>query len=175
MRSLSKQLSVCAPAAAPTGGKWRTARQIALALGVYKKAVHRKALREQWPVQKVGNRLLYRVPHSLRRRLGPSPQPAAGGTFPPAVPPVERARLLRAWFRFKAVCELENLIALRVPPERALLQVARIFRFRTSQSSLRKWQDAFRHGGFQGLQEHKAGRVGRKPSGTATRRGRVAA
>jgi hypothetical protein len=67
------------------------------------------------------------------------------------------------------------LLASGMPAERALLQVAGMFSFSASPTSLRKWQAAYRDHGFGGLQEHKAGRVGRKPGGRATRRGRVAA
>jgi hypothetical protein len=145
-----------------TTGKFLTAAQIASGLGTYKSKIRRLARREQWPVQKIANRLLYRVPRSLRRRLDPSSQPAAMGTFPPAISAEEKARLRRVQFRFEAVCALEELLASRVLTERALRQVATSFSFHTSPTSLRRWQAAYRRDGFEGLQERKLGHSGCK-------------
>ena len=156
-----------------TGGKmtddklW-SALHIASAFGTYKAKVTRLARRQHWPRRKRGNRYLYLVPDQLRARLEPMLQPRAQPIFPPRITPAEVARTQRAWCRFQALRRLSDHERSGIGTERALRQTTAEFQgpslFRVSITSLRKWGAAYARLGFQGLQEHKAGRSGRKRS-----------
>jgi hypothetical protein len=147
----------------PTAAQFNSARAIAKASGFSSKTVHRRAKSEHWPSRKIANRLEYIAPRALLGAHQPR-QEAALVAFPPPIPAEEGYRLRRAWLRFAALEELRRLTDGGMPIERALAEVARGHSFSVSPSSLRAWADGYAQHGLEGLQEHKLGRVGRKPS-----------
>jgi hypothetical protein len=155
-----------------TDDKLWSARQIASAIGTSKSQVRRLARRQHWPRRKRGNRYLYLLPDQLRARLEPVLQPRAQPIFPPRITPAEAARTQRTWWRFQALHRLSDHQRSGIGTERALRQTAAEFQgpslFHASATSLRRWGVAYALQGFQGIQEHKAGRVGRKRSTSVT-------
>ena len=157
---------------------FRTVRQIASALGTYKRKVLRLARREGWPSRRWGNHVLLRCPQPLQSRLAPLLQPGGQVLFPPQISAAEHARIQRAWWRFQALYRLSEQVRSGVGIERALCQTASELQgpslFHCKASSLRKWGVAYARQGLQGLQEHKLGRSGRKRSTAVSCRGLAA-
>ena len=150
-----------------------SARDIARALKLHKKAIQRLAAREQWPVQRHGNHLEYQPPPPIARCVVAQPstinhQPSTisqrSVTFADLAHSADaREKVL---LREKAV-QLVH-VNLGLGKETALQLVCNQFAtdhplFDISPRSLRRWMDAYAAHGLDGLVEQKRGRVGAKP------------
>jgi len=142
------------------------AATIAEAAGTYKRAVHRRALRENWQREFNGNQFVFAPPRKLLakcRAIARLVQPR--GLRLSSVTPERRAESLRIKFRMEAVLLLAAALDSGEPHEAALRRVAHVVSFQVSPRSLRRWFAAFEEHGVSGLAESKRGVVGRKPEG----------
>ncbi len=142
-----------------TGKSFFSAKVIAGLLGVGKRTVHRRALREGWQKRDDGYRLQYAVPRTLLPLC--KSRPAA-----PSI--LCQASLIRELKRAAAV--LGFVQARQRDPgrgvERALDSTVKDLRHLVafSKGTLRHWIAGVERDGLAALGEHKAGRVGRKPA-----------
>jgi hypothetical protein len=165
---------VWAPDGSAEAPRFFSARDIALAMGVNKKQVHRTAQREGWPTRSSGNKLEYCPPAAIAAVIIAAPASASphlrserSVTFADLAHSDDQRNVVL--MREKAVQCLQN--NLHLGKEIALELVAHKFKteqplFRISVSSLRRWFDAYQLAGIDGLVEQKRGRVGRKAFAT---------
>ena len=152
---------------------WFTAVEISRALKCCKKRIHRQASRERWPMRRCLNRYEYQVPRPVLTAIRQSPG-VPGAT---AKPPISRdipiaipgpgPRLARMQMREQSVLYVEALQRDGMSLERALHKAGKAFSFSASATSIRRWLEAYKRGGFMALNENKLGRVGRKPKSKA--------
>lgn len=95
-------------------------------------------------------------------RLNGSKRPESH--YPDAAAKYSPVSLAKVLLREQAVRYMQSLVSAGVPREEALSRTAKVFSFRCSVSSVRRWERAYDQAGFPGLFEHKLGRVGRKPA-----------
>jgi hypothetical protein len=128
------------------------ARTIAKARRTNVNKVRYQARRERWPVKRQGKRVEYKPPFRLQKQLSN---------------PLNEPRLLRELLRAAAVAGfmLEMRRNARIGIEQALVTTASRYRrvFQFSARALRRWLSLVQRNGLAGLQERKAGTVGRKP------------
>lgn len=137
---------------------------IAAAAGTYKRAVTRRAEKENWRRKFNGNQFLFAPPRKLLakcRAIARLVEPR--GLRPSALTPARRAELMRASNRLLACLMLASALDAGEPHEIALRRVAHVASFKCSARSLRRWFSELESKGIAGLSENKRGVVGRKP------------
>jgi len=146
--------------------RWFSAAQIAAALGVCKRNIHRRAAREHWPKRRSGNRFLFSPPPAvLRGRLSLSAAAQCRrenlSLAALRISPAQIAEVARADQRLRAL-----LLLAQFRPAfgiaRALVRASRFSTIPCSVTSLRRWAGAWQSCGFAGLLESRRDRCGAK-------------
>lgn len=167
---------------------WYRAADLAAALGVSKKTIHRRAAAEQWPSRGVGNRIEYQPPAEVGERWEVRSVSGSAGARPSALSPrtsftaaadgsPARQKALAREAAVKRYLELVEFHGV----ERALVLTVQHFAsspspaaagdgwgegepFLFSTRQLRRWREQHQMFGLNGLVEQKQGVVGRKPA-----------
>lgn len=154
-----------------TGPTYIRGSMIAAALGLTKKTIHARALREGWPWCQNGNRYEYQPPDDLVARcLSLAPGQGTGPTITVRFPDLAHSSKARATvlWREQAVQAVLILLAERRSPiAKAHARAAVVADFSSqlaiSIRSLERWEVLYHQFGLDGLVDQKRGRVGKKP------------
>lgn len=143
--------------------------RIAEVLGVDKKTVHARALREGWTINKESNRFEYQPPEEVRALCSPQAQSEPAEDGAPRIkftdlPPESQGR--KTALRRQEAVQLTNSI-MQIGKDNARRQTVSILvtkynDFNISTRSLMRWEVDYAKWGIDGLVEQKMGVVGRK-------------
>jgi hypothetical protein len=133
------------------------ASRIARAAEVCSKTIRRRALREKWEVRERGRRREFVPPRSLRRELGSATRPLSIFDNERLLAALRRAVAVYGFVQEARRNPLKGIErALKATPE----NFTRLFKF--SSTALRRWKTAVEQRGLAALEDHRAGKSGRK-------------
>ena len=141
----------------PFTSRFYTAGQIARVAGVTANTIRRRAARERWPAQPLGNCVAYRAPRRLGRKIFAVRPIFAILNDSETLRALDRAAAVNGFIREmkrNSKCGIERALSLTVSKFGHLMPL--------SVRALRRWINNVARDGVRALHEHKAGRVGRR-------------